>query len=347
MPSTEASGPSASPALTDLAVLRAFGFMERFALFGATGCAILALCGWLSEPVRRVLPSVFSHMQPNGALLAILCGVSLWLTQPQRSWRAVLASRIFGVAIALVAALALSADLGILNLSLATLLVSIPSSDFVGGISPEAATTFILLGLILTHLRARRTAVSHLVDSATLLVILLILAALARYVFTLSHILGASHNRPLSLATFLTLAAFTFVVTTRRAEYGFFCVLIDSGIGGKTARLASPIALVLPFAFALAKEVTIHLNLVVESSAAAVTTALVSVLAFSLVLAFSRHANQLQTAVHELSLRDELTRLYNRQGFYVLGEQGLRLARRAHQPFFVLFVDVDRIEHQR
>ena len=337
-------GPSASASLelTDLAVLKVFGMMQQVCLLVATSSAAMVLCGWVSEPIGRLLPSVFTHVQPNGAALAFLSGLGLWLTQPQRSRASVVTSRILGFIIALFATVTLLTDFAILDLPLARL---IPSPDYRGGISPEASTAFLLLGLVLTNLRARRSLLSHLLDGATFAIILLVLAALARYVFTVSHLLGnTAHDRPLTLATFLSLAAFTFVVTTRRAEYGFFCILIDSGIGGTTARLASPFALVLPFVFALAKEVSIHLNLVLESSAAAVTTAFVSVLAFSLVLAFSRHANQLQTAVHELSLRDELTRLYNRRGFYVLGEQGLRLARRAHQPFFVLFVDVDNLK---
>jgi diguanylate cyclase (GGDEF)-like protein len=65
---------------------------------------------------------------------------------------------------------------------------------------------------------------------------------------------------------------------------------------------------------------------------------------FCLTLALSKRCNDLESATRELSLSDELTQLYNRRGFYVLGEQALRLAHRAGEPFSVLFIDVDNLK---
>ena len=50
-----------------------------------------------------------------------------------------------------------------------------------------------------------------------------------------------------------------------------------------------------------------------------------------------RHAK----AVRELSMRDELTGLYNRRGFMDLGRQNLKLAARARRPAAVFFVDLN------
>ena len=61
-------------------------------------------------------------------------------------------------------------------------------------------------------------------------------------------------------------------------------------------------------------------------------------------LALGSKTNQLENAIRELSLRDELTSLYNRRGFYVLAEQAYRLAQRAGESFFVLFIDVDGLK---
>ena len=43
--------------------------------------------------------------------------------------------------------------------------------------------------------------------------------------------------------------------------------------------------------------------------------------------------NTMEKEIHDLTLRDELTGLYNMRGFYLLGEQTLRLAQRAELPF--------------
>ena len=181
-------------------------------------------------------------------------------------------------------------------------------------------------------------------DAMTLNISLLMLTFFGGYIVGANHLRSFATGSPFSLESFLALCILTFVVTTRRAEYGLLSILFDNGIGGKTARFASPCALTLPFIFALAKEIPVRLNLALESSVAAVSTSLLSILAFSLVIGFARHTHKLEVATRELSLRDELTRLYNRRGFYVLGEQGIRLAQRAHQPFFVLFIDVDNLK---
>jgi len=54
--------------------------------------------------------------------------------------------------------------------------------------------------------------------------------------------------------------------------------------------------------------------------------------------------DNLERAIRDLSLRDELTKLYNRRGFYLLAEQALRLAQRSDAPFSVLFVDLDNLK---
>jgi diguanylate cyclase (GGDEF)-like protein len=63
-----------------------------------------------------------------------------------------------------------------------------------------------------------------------------------------------------------------------------------------------------------------------------------------LILVLSRRVNRLEHAIRELSLRDELTGIYNRRGFYLLAEQAYLLAQRAGAPFFVLFVDLDYLK---
>ncbi len=46
-----------------------------------------------------------------------------------------------------------------------------------------------------------------------------------------------------------------------------------------------------------------------------------------------------------MALTDELTGLYNRRGFLLLGTHNIRLALRAEQPLFLFFADVDGLKH--
>lgn len=58
--------------------------------------------------------------------------------------------------------------------------------------------------------------------------------------------------------------------------------------------------------------------------------------------AIERHA--LVTELRRMSLTDDLTGLYNRRGFFLLGRQVLEGARRSGRPVLVLYVDVDGLK---
>jgi len=51
-----------------------------------------------------------------------------------------------------------------------------------------------------------------------------------------------------------------------------------------------------------------------------------------------------EAEVRQLSLRDELTGLYNRRGFFLLAEQQLKLARRTKTSYCILFADLDGLK---
>ena len=52
----------------------------------------------------------------------------------------------------------------------------------------------------------------------------------------------------------------------------------------------------------------------------------------------------MESEIHALSLRDELTGLSNLRGFRLLAEQALRMSRRSHVPFSLLFIDLDNLK---
>ena len=70
----------------------------------------------------------------------------------------------------------------------------------------------------------------------------------------------------------------------------------------------------------------------------------IALLAFCLIYVMSRRIQSLERSIHDLSLRDELTGLYNRRGFYVLATQALRLAQRINAPYSVIFIDMDNLK---
>jgi diguanylate cyclase (GGDEF)-like protein len=67
-------------------------------------------------------------------------------------------------------------------------------------------------------------------------------------------------------------------------------------------------------------------------------------LSFALLLFLAWRINHMEVEIHDLSLRDALTDLYNIRGFQLLAEQALRMARRTHLPFSVIYIDLDDLK---
>jgi diguanylate cyclase (GGDEF)-like protein len=283
-------------------------------------------------------------MKANTALMILLCGASVVLSEPRRTKKAVQISRLLaGIATAFAAILVFERFTGI-TFRIDTLLAADASSPQPGRVSIEACGTLLLVGLVLINLRARKRLLSNAVDFVTLCIVLLMLTMASRYAFGISHLFEESLRNPMSVPTFVGVSMLTWIIVHRRAEYGAFSILIGSQIGAKIARYAAPCAILLPFVFAFASGLAVRFQVTSATVANATSTSALAVCAFLLVLALGGKINSLESAVRELSLRDELTGLYNRRGFYVLAEQAYLLAQRAGESFFVLFIDVDGLK---
>jgi diguanylate cyclase (GGDEF)-like protein len=343
------SRPEASPLSSnrpDLHLLDAFAVLHRVLVSLVATVSAISLCGWLIPPLSRVLPhfQLLGMMKVNNALTIFLCSASLILSEPRRPKIAVQLSRLLaGVAMLLTAVLVFERLSGI-TYRIDTLLAADAASPHPGRVAIEACGTLFLMGFVLFNIRARKRPLARLVDGITLCILFLMLTFASRYAYGLRHVFGSAPSNPMSLQTFSSLCILTWLIVTRRTEYGAFSILLDSEIGGKTARLAAPCAIFLPYIFALFRSLAIKSNLVSETSANAAATSILAVLGFCLVLALARKTKDIDNIVRELSLRDELTELYNRRGFYVLAEQALRFSQRAGESFFVLFIDLDDLK---
>jgi diguanylate cyclase (GGDEF)-like protein len=304
----------------------------------------VTLAGWIIPPLGRVLPHFFAYMRANTSFLVTLCGLSVYLSMPLRSPGAVLMGRAVGGFVTGFASLILLKDLGVIKLPIETLLASDANSIYPGKVSPEAASLFIVLGILLVGLRACKSLLSNLIDALTLFLCLAMLIFLARYFFGLSHLFVLYQSNPFSIQTLVCLVFLTGLLASRRAEYGLLAILLDSGSGGMTVRLAVPFAILLPFFIAVPKALLVRVNPDQESASTAIATSLLSVSAVCFVLLLGWRTRAFEATVRELSLRDELTGLYNRRGFYVLAEQAFQLAKRPRESFSILFFDLDNLK---
>ncbi len=210
-------------------------------------------------------------------------------------------------------------------------------------IAPQTAACFVLLGLALVFVRTPKQARSHIADTLTVLLSLLILTLLSGYLFGAAHIFGITSQELVSLPTLTSIALLTVAIGARRAEFGFFSILLGRGIGSRIVRLLFPLMIVLPiFRESLRARLISHGFGVHYITATLASLAVI--IAETLVFWLAWRIHNMEMEIHDLSLRDALTGLYNLRGFYLLAEQALRLAQRSGLPFTVIFVDLDNLK---
>jgi diguanylate cyclase (GGDEF)-like protein len=171
-----------------------------------------------------------------------------------------------------------------------------------------------------------------------------VLTLVAGAVFGALHVFGAAPPSRIEPATAVVLALLTAAAVGRRAEYGSFSIFLGRGLGSRIARGILPVVLVLPLGRELLRARLTRLHLIPEHYAAAVLAAGGTMIALALLVIVSWQFRRLEWEIQSLSLRDELTGVYNLRGFQLLAEQALRMAQRSHMPFSVLFVDVDNLK---
>jgi diguanylate cyclase (GGDEF)-like protein len=124
-----------------------------------------------------------------------------------------------------------------------------------------------------------------------------------------------------------------------------FAIFLGRGIGGKLARGLTPILLVMPFIREVARAHMVQSQRIPEHYATAILSSVAAGLSFVLLMILAWYVNRMEVKIRDLTLRDELTGLYNLRGFTILGEHAVRLAWRSQQPLSVLYVDLDNLKH--
>ncbi|HEY2859261.1 MAG TPA: GGDEF domain-containing protein, partial [Terracidiphilus sp.] len=163
-------------------------------------------------------------------------------------------------------------------------------------------------------------------------------------IFGTLRVFGAEPPSGAQPATYLVLTLLTFVAVVQRAQYGSFSIFLGRGLGSRISRGILPIVLTLPLGRELLRARMTRLAMLPERYAASILAATGTMVALALLLVIAWQVRRLEWEIQSLSLRDELTGVYNLRGFQLLADQALRMAQRSRMPFSVLFVDVDNLK---
>lgn len=317
-------------------------FIEQISLVLVVQVVLINLLSRVFAPIHHLLPAALLQMRATSAVAALLATLALFFTESSRSRRLRYAGEILAALTSLTAAITLWA-----SVSPAFLLAShVFNRGVISGQSHFSFATiaFLLLGIVILFLRAHDSMRSHTADIVASCLALLLLILLSESLFAFAGIPGSSTDGLPSISSLVCLALLTLVVILRRAEHGLFSVFLGDSIGGRIARILAPFLLALPVLRELGRARFLDAQLLPSRYATAILTSIATAISFGLLLLVSRQINKMQSEIHDLSLRDELTGLYNFRGFNLFADQAFRLAQRARLPFGILFADMDNLK---
>jgi diguanylate cyclase (GGDEF)-like protein len=318
-------------------VLDSLTLARRIALTSVEFLALLSLAVWLIPSFTRAFAADSPFMSADASFLVLLAAFSLHLSDSRLALVKRLLSLVLASVITLLAASLLLA--GNLHFDL-----TLGNSAAMAGIPARLALCFAFFGITIILLHIPHPLTRHITDMAVFTLVLLVLIVCSEYLFSFLSVFEASSAYRASPVLLFCLFLLALLTLVRCAEKGVFSILLGRGIGGRIVRLVSPVILFLPFVREVGRANIVHAHRLSGNFATAILTSLAAMASFGLLLFIAWRINAMEKEIHDLSLRDELTGLYNLRGFHLLAEQALLLAKRSNLPFSVLFIDLDNLK---
>ncbi len=330
----------------DPGVLRKLAVAEQIALETVIALAILNLaCSFL--PLAQQLEATnWRLMSGEAVLLALMSALGLLLLEPRRSQRMQWTSGSLAAAVLLLSGIVVAARV-LHPMPGSAAPISSLSQRFwllTTHISLPTACGFALLGLSMLFLRTHSRAGVLAADLSTCVLAFVVLVCASEQISDMSHVFGPATDTARSFQTAVCLLLLAGVTFSYRARNGILSIFLGRGTGSRLARALSPILLMLPYLREWGRAHFIGDKRMPPPYSTAILATLAVMVSSALLLYLARRINSMEVEIHSLSLRDELTGLYNLRGFRLLAEQALRRANRSSHPFSVLFVDLDDLK---
>lgn len=304
---------------------------------------ITILSGWLVPSIATVLPPVWSLMKANTALGFFFVSVALILLRTERgAWRRGVAAGL-GLAVLVLSTTALIGHALHHPLALETLLNADSLSDQPGRMSTLTAAFLALAGVTLVIDGTRICVCRGPLDALALILAIIVLTLLAGYLFDASALYAVSETTRTSPQTLLGMVLVTFSLAISRMKQGYFSILAGIGIGSHMARLALP-WVALPYLIISLHSYLQQTGWLSPNYVDAVMASIFASLLLLITLVMAHKINGLEQDLRDMSLNDELTRIYNRRGFNLLGERMLMEGRRNEAALAILYFDLDGLK---
>jgi len=318
------------------------------------GC--LVLCSWIFH-IERLRPAFLgsASIEVNTSLCLIFLGVSLWMLLPDpprkahRYW-----GLFFGALVASIGAITMIEYVFGLDMRISQLLlredIGVIATRFPGRMPPITAMTFLALGLALLLLDWGRRPAQVL----SLWGVFAAIMSVSGHINGAAAIYGIFSYTQTDAYLALVLLVMSAAIFFARPRVGIAGDLTGRYLGSATARRFLPVVIIVPILGSWIRMQGQRLGLFGTELGFAWNVTMNVVTLSLLVWLYARKLNKAEESLeevrevkdllHDASLKDELTGLYNRRGFLTFAEEQIKLACSGRRELLVVFADVDGLK---
>ncbi|WP_049768225.1 GGDEF domain-containing protein [Methylocella silvestris] len=220
---------------------------------------------------------------------------------------------------------------------------SVGSND--GRPSPQTALGFALVGLCLALGSHPGRKLGTLSDLGAISLIALVLVLVSGYVYQMVELVGLSKANLSSPQTVFCFFLLSCVIAARRASAGgWLSFWFDGGIGSRVARLVFPLVVLTPFVAFAAVGYLDSADIFPAAYTRAVETPIIVLAALAMIAWMGRLTNKLERELRYQSLKDQLTNVLNRRGFFTVADYAMKNAIRLKTGLTLFYFDLDGLK---
>jgi hypothetical protein len=291
----------------DVSVLEKLATVDRLSIAAVLAIAVLNLAGWCLSFLSHGPFNSWHLMTPGVSSIVLMAALSLQLSGPRSSS----GSYRLGMLLALVVTV-LSGGILVAALTHLTAGSDTPvpfHSNFLSpaGLSAQSVGGFVLLGLTILLMKARKRPSSLATDIVTVALFLTVMILASAHLIATLPIFGPAEQVNTSAQAMVCLLLLAAATIFRRAQHGVLSILTGRGMGSKIARTLSPILMTVPYLREAGRARFVQPFGMPADYPTAILTSL-NVFALLAVLFFMAwRINCLEKEINDLSLRDGLT----------------------------------------
>lgn len=306
--------------------------------------SISVLLAWLMPNFRTFLPDIWHGMKVNTALSFLILSFILTRDLNKNTSHTKLFDIFLCAVILLFPLSALMHHTFSVNFGLETMFAGDSYSNAPGVMSKQTATFLVGVVIVLLSIICDNKNNRYLQDILIFVLSVIPLTIFSGYLFNATGLFKQSNYIYSSPHTVLCMFLVVFALFAMRINSSLIGAIFSNGIGSVSFRIKMPLVILLHTFVIVTISYLINVGEYNVSTGIALIFVSVLVISLSTSLLSTIKINMLERELVNMSLRDELTGLYNFRAFRLIGEHMCFQAQRNNQKIVAFFFDIDGLK---